>query len=211
MTISRLEKLRHHEELFATLHEKLIAADQIFKTEPADSDGENVQREGIVAALLAVQEYLRALGVEADFRDPIRSMIGALADLENGRMNPITEPSKREGGGRNSITNDVAAYRGHAAGVVTLLMVEGMRLPNAARRVASALGQEGFTISDREDRNQTQALINFRKALLAGRGKNKIARGVYDSIVSCKQYGPGAGDKLLEGLIKKVKKVSKPQ
>ncbi len=178
MTISRLEKLRHHEELFAKLYEQLKAADQIFKTEPADSDGPNFQREGIVAALVAVQKYLRAQGVGPDIRTLINSMIGALADIDNGRQTPITEPNKRRGIGRNPISNDIAKIRGHAAGVVTLLMGEGKRLPEAARRVARALSQEGFAISDREDRNQTQALINFRKALLAGRGKNKIARGV---------------------------------
>ena len=211
MTISRLQNLRQHEELFAKLYEKLIAADRTFKTEPADSDCQNFKREGIVAALMAVQEYLRAQGVEANVRDPIRSMIGALGDLENGRMNPITDPNKREGGGRNSISNDDAALRGLAAGTVTLLMASGAKLQEAARRVARALSQEGFTISNREDRDHTQSLINFRKALMAGRGKNETAAGVYNNAVSLHPKEPNAGERLLKELTKKVKKVSKPQ
>ena len=68
----------------------------------------------------------------------------------------------------------------------------------------------GFTIGERDDRDHTKALINFRKALMNGRVGNEVARGVYDSVVSCQKFGPSAGDKLLKDLILKVKKVSKP-
>ena len=91
MEESRLQKLRIFEARLVELHEHLKAAEAIFQTDPLGDDGVNFQREGISAALMAIQDFLRAEGFEAHIRGPIRSMIGALDDADEGRKNPILE------------------------------------------------------------------------------------------------------------------------
>lgn len=206
-----MQKLRSYEARLLELSDRLQAAEMTFKTDSLNTDSVNFKREGIVAALIAVQDFLRAEGIEAHIRDPIRSMIGALGDVDEGRKNPILERRAQDAPhGRKPILNDIAAIRGHAAAVVSLLMDNGMAQKEAAQKVSRALRHQGFVFSDREDRDQRQALLNYRKSLMAGRGKNEVAKKIYDTIWECRKHGPDAGNLMLEELVKKVKKVSKP-
>jgi len=206
--MTRLQKLREHERLLAELESELKKARAIFQTKDLDDLDENYERKGAVAALMAVHNYLRKVGIAPLLRDPTRAVIGALGDADCGRHNRLFKVNKKSG--RNAIENEIAACRGHAAAVVSLLVRRGEKSRAAAHKVASALDREGFQISGREDRDQTTALINFRKNLLSGRIKNEVARGVYDKVMDCEKYGPHAADRLLEELRAKVKKVSKP-
>ena len=42
---------------------------------------------------------------------------------------------------------------------------------------------DGFQFSNRDDRNQGQALINLRRSMMSGRGRNPVAREVYHTVV----------------------------
>ncbi|MBT3358815.1 MAG: hypothetical protein HN403_04200 [Rhodospirillales bacterium] len=211
MTESRLQKLRSHEARLQELRERLEAAVTMFKTVSFNEGNVNFEREGIVAALMAIQDFLRAEGFEAQIRHPIRSMIGALGDADEGRRNPILERRTQDvPHGRRPVSNDDAAFRGHAAAVVSLFMNSGTKLREAAQKVARALSQHGYFFSDRDDRDYAKAIINYRKSLMAGRGKNEVAKKVYDSVWDCRKYGHNAGERLLIDLVEKVKKVSKP-
>ena len=208
---SRKERLNFHEARLSELHIGLAKAESLFKDKSIDAGSDNFQREGIVSALMSVQEFLRAEGFESHLRDTIRTLIGALGDIDKGRDNPIFQKEKLENiTGRKTIRNDIAAMRGHAAALVSLYMNKGMKLNDAAHKVATALKRHGFVFSNRDDRDQALALINFRKSLLAGRVKNKVARAIYDTVWDCRYQDPNAGDRLLEELVKKIRKVSKP-
>jgi peptidoglycan/xylan/chitin deacetylase (PgdA/CDA1 family) len=206
--MSRLEKLREFERLLDELALTLEEAAKTYRTENLDDLERNYPREGVVAALMAVQAYLRAAGIRHTDRDPIRAVVGALGDAEEGRHNKLLAVAKSDG--RDPIGNEISAYRGHAVAIVTLLKNQGMKVRDAARKVASALDREGFQFTAREDRNQTKALINLRKSLMAGRGANEVSRAVYRAVVDCDQYGPDTAERLLDELVAKVRKVSKP-
>lgn len=211
MKPSRLQKRCDYESQLSELQKNLELAEATYKTDSLGADTVNYQREGIVEALIAVQNFLRAEGIEAHVRDPIRAIIGALGDADNGQENPILERrSSLSSSGRKPIRNEVAAFRGHAAAVVSLFMYSGMTLQEATTKVARTLSHQGFKFSNRDDQDQAKALLNFRKALMAGRGKNEAARAVYDNVWSCRRYGSDAGELMLKDLVEKVRKVSKP-
>ena len=197
-------------DAFARMLGQLEAAAEEFSTTSGVDDIQHM-RLGIVDAITAFHEFLRANGAHARLINPTRFLLAAMGDIAEGRSHPLFHPGDPEGvpAGRPTIDNQTSAIRGQAAGIVTLLVKDGMRLQEAADRVARMTSTHGFQFSNRDDRKPGQALINFRRSLMAGRGRNPVAREVYHTVVLLSREYDNAAEVLMQDLGDKIKKVSK--
>jgi hypothetical protein len=134
------------------------------KAKPEPGDEENAARMPAWAALQAVIEYLREVGLETATRAPLIHLLAALDDANAGRSNSILTPRDYRPGDRKLKTFPTAE-RPMAAAAVTLLHQEG-KMPTAAAvtMVERALGIDG--------------LHEFRKNLMKKRAP-EVARDEY--------------------------------
>ncbi|MER8574560.1 hypothetical protein NKG99_24250 [Mesorhizobium sp. M1409] len=145
--------------------ERLKASLDRANTEYRDRD----RRLGVWRTLAAVNTYFNRVGVPPEHLLPIKEIMGALLDADKGIKSPITEPAERtelpepakREDGRRSRPRRIPLMDGHhlatGAVVVSLFGDAGVKIADAARKVASAMG---LTHTE---------LINFRKELSAGR------------------------------------------
>ncbi|MCV3239668.1 hypothetical protein [Mesorhizobium sp. ZC-5] len=105
-------------------------------------------------ALDVVNSFLLAAGIDMKARLPLLELQAALADISEGRTNPILEKAAFESG-TSSRPIFEQQHMPLVAALVTLAKEEGMALGEAARYVASRFNQD------------TQKLLNYRKNLLS--------------------------------------------
>ncbi len=133
----------------AELCRRLTKAREIFdrpqedppdKTEALETPDEpfvpDWQREGVVAAIEAIYEYLLAVGVETRLIHPLTALSGALADVDDGVSNELLK-RRTPGPGRGPVQRLEQADRALACAAMTLFMRSGLSKRQAARRVTS--------------------------------------------------------------------------
>ena len=117
------------EQRLSLLHDRLAEAHKVFKKpQRADEkDAPHYQREGVVMALGAVLTFLQGEGVGVHVNAPLITLLGAIADIDNGRSNPLLERRKRKGPGAPPIALERALRLATASAAVTLLMQADMK------------------------------------------------------------------------------------
>ncbi|RUV59639.1 hypothetical protein EOA85_11120 [Mesorhizobium sp. M5C.F.Ca.IN.020.29.1.1] len=107
---------------------------------------EELGRERASAALNAVISYLRDIGLDGAWREPLLELSAALDDAKYGRANPITKPVPMLPGTPNKLVMD-RADEGMAAAAVDILVAHGLEKSDAALSiVAKRLGYKKETL-----------------------------------------------------------------
>ncbi|MER9331877.1 hypothetical protein [Mesorhizobium sp. M0488] len=107
---------------------------------------DELDREKASAALNAVISFLRDIGTEPSWREPLLQLSAALDDAKYGRVNPITKPVAMQPGTPNKLVMD-RADDGMAAAAVDILQAHcGKRADDALATVANALGYKKETL-----------------------------------------------------------------
>jgi hypothetical protein len=142
------------------LRQRLNEAAALYVKKPSDDEDEaHNSREGALAALGSVLDYIRDY-TEPDQRAPLLELMAALYDVKEGRkLSPLfIQPEKRKHTPSNEAFHEVLA-----SCIVTLLInSEAVSLDNACLRVARAYPE--LDISGK-------SLKNKRKAISACRGE----------------------------------------
>ncbi|WP_287244220.1 hypothetical protein [Mesorhizobium sp.] len=105
---------------------------------------EELGREKASAALNAVISFLRDVGTEPAWREPLLQLSAALDDAKYGRFNPITKPVPMPPGTPNKLVMD-RADDGMAAAAVDILNTH-CKADEALTTVARALGYKKETL-----------------------------------------------------------------
>ena len=84
MVKGRLQKHRDREKLLEELQQELAIAAHTFSTKADEPDEKNYECEGAVQALVAVLMYLRKEKFDRRQVEPLKALLGALADADNG-------------------------------------------------------------------------------------------------------------------------------
>jgi hypothetical protein len=106
-------------------------------------EGEDAGREGAVASLNAVTEFLAFFEGTLDHRQPIISLLNALANLNDGNVLPLLNPGAA-GPGRRPASHARESDKAMAASTVDRLCETGLG-PNEARKmVAQACREAGI-------------------------------------------------------------------
>lgn len=180
------------------LHAALDSAANSFHNDRDESPENQPNREGSALAVTAVINYLRDMKFERRLIEPLRAILAAFADVDDGTSNSLFIPQSSEGGAP-PLAHRRAADLGMASAIVSLLMTREHGEEEAAVRVVSVLNACGTTVAKRQDVSETSALINWRKTLKAGK-KGATARKVYDGFCSPPQYENLSADELLQRL-----------
>nr|WP_029354492.1 hypothetical protein [Mesorhizobium ciceri] len=107
---------------------------------------EELGRERASAALNAVISYLRDIGMESSWREPLLELSAALDDAKYGRVNPITKPAPMAPGTPNKLAL-ARADDGMAAAAVDILHTHcAMTTDVALTATANALGYRKETL-----------------------------------------------------------------
>jgi len=161
----RQDDSERQEEALAKLRTRLDEAVAVFessapKTDAVHEDPAFHERQGAAMALEALLDFLRPqLGIRPI--RPLLRLLGALADVEKGRSNPLTAPVNRPQSRPQASINQTIS-RATAVVAVDLLMRAGRSKSEALRRVAPLLVQETLT---------PKQLGAFRDRLRAGRSE----------------------------------------
>ncbi len=174
----RLQTHRDREKTLDQLQNSLASAADIFSTKADDVDETNYKCEGAVQALIAICNYLKEEKFAHRHVEPLKALVGALADADEGTENEIT--SIRKSNGASPRQHERSAVLGFACAIVTLLIGNGIGLKEATSQVARVLNQFGIRVGKSREGNEATALKNWRKKLMGGKQGN-IARGVYDA------------------------------
>lgn len=177
------------------LREKLSAAGDAYYAEGGEETGVHPNREGSAMALAAVTSFLRNMKFERRLLEPLRAILAAFADVDEGTSNSLFTPQDSEGGAP-PLAHRRAADLGMASAIITLLMARGHKEREAAVRVAGVLSACGVTVAKRAGGSDATALISWRKKLKSGM-KGVVAQGVYDGFCSPPQYQNLSADELL--------------
>jgi hypothetical protein len=184
MAKARLQTHRDREKTLDQLQNSLAGAANIFSTKADEVDETNYKRKGALQALIAVCKYLREEKFDRRQVEPLRVLVGALADADDGSTNEIIAVRKIISGAPPR-QHDQSAVLGVASAIVTLLMRKGAKLEDAASQVARILNQFDIWVGKSREGNEIKALINWRKKLMAGK-QGDVARGAYDPICTPK-------------------------
>ena len=183
--------MEHHRRIVAALLERLERARLELEHAAAGKDLA-AQRRAIAESLTALLDYSHELGVRPAQVRPLRVLLGALADVDAGRSNPLLKPEHATGAPQ--MARQRAMDLALACACVTLLIrpYGNMRLADACALVSRVLRRRGVEMS-------ATGLKNWRRALLAGRQPVE-AREFYDRMIKQHKDAPHAADSLLHAL-----------
>lgn len=103
-----------------------------------DHESATVRRGACVAALAAVEDLVRAIDRgDTSLREPILWLMSGLADVENGRTDPLFTPERKS---KPPLPILAQMLRGHVAAVQEMLVKTGKTPDEAARRTFQLLG-----------------------------------------------------------------------
>lgn len=139
-----LSVMRDDRERLERLMESLGEALAEYRKPMPDFDSDQAavhpQREGCAKALTAVMQYLRPLVPEHGYLHPLLSLLGAIADADEGRSPKLFKPRRDPKGSRIPIGDD--AKLAMASAIVTTMIHHGTAQRNAVRAVARKIGCE---------------------------------------------------------------------
>lgn len=108
-----------------------------------DPSAPNVGRKSIILSLLAINDFLTAVGIQDKaVHLPLNELIYALEDLNRGRVRPLIQKAKVAHRSKNSVAEEF--FRTLAAAAMDLHMMEKVRRKEAARIVARELTKMGY-------------------------------------------------------------------
>ena len=114
-----------------------------------EPDAKHWQREGAAEAVVAILDYLKPHS-EGKIRKPLFEILGAIADADHGRPNPLTTPRKRsKSAPRKSIHE--SSRNALAAVTVSLMMDNGIKENQAVRKVAPLVDLKASVLGSRRD------------------------------------------------------------
>lgn len=97
-------------------------------------------RAGVIAALAAVANYLRAVGVKPELSAPLANLAAALGDAEGGRSNALLKPEKHKQTTPKKNIRETMDWASGAAAVTIWKDEAGWTLPKALKEAAKVLG-----------------------------------------------------------------------
>jgi hypothetical protein len=103
-------------------------------------------REAAMLSLTAVIDFLNSVDDchREQLGKPLVKLFVALDAVRHGKRSPLLEPAKQ--GGRPADTDFEAGYKAWAAAAMTLLMNNGLRQEEAARKVAREMSRSGYRL-----------------------------------------------------------------
>lgn len=109
-------------------------------------DDPESQRQAAMMSLAAVIDFLNSVDDchREQLGKPLVTLFIALDALDKGKRSPLLGPTKQ--GGRPADTDFEAGYKAEAAAAMTLLMDNGLRQKEAARKVAKELSRFGYRL-----------------------------------------------------------------
>jgi hypothetical protein len=150
----------------ARLREGLAAARSKYK-----GDNSEVDRRSAAEALHAVNVFLRsrtsAGDIDAESLVPLVSLLGALADVEEGHSRPMLEPSQKKAG-RPKISQNYENLWATASAAITFLMEGDFTEEQAAREVARLLEKYHLPLPGAREGLPWKKLTGWRDKLNQG-------------------------------------------
>ena len=163
--------------------------------------GPESERKGAHDALVAVLDYLHAVGIESAISLPLQALLAALEDADRGKPNRLTQAVKLTN--RPPVGIKEACDLALASAAITFLNEAGLELKQAALKVIRQAPEL--------DRNANQ-LVTWRKNLLRGKqrplGPLAEARKFYETVLdsAADHQRDEAADKALAMLREKLGK-----
>ncbi|TGR22395.1 MULTISPECIES: hypothetical protein [unclassified Mesorhizobium] len=143
---------------------------------PVEGHKDELGREKAFAALNAVISFLRDIGTEPAWREPLLQLSAALDDAKYGRANPITKPVPMLPGTPNKLVMD-RADEGMAVAAVDILITHcGKKTDEALTAVAKRLGY------------RKEALRATRKNLRAPKAKGRPDKASKEAVAAYRYW-----------------------
>jgi hypothetical protein len=180
----------------SALREKLVSARGLYdadRTNPVDQG-----RTGVRLALGAVIECFDGLGFGSNALEPLRAAFHALTDVDEGRRNALLEPANAPGRAPASVIT--VALQAAAAAALEMGMKAGHSKPEAAKAVAKALTQGGFSIPGKS--HVTSRAVILWRDKFSGFNGGIPGAAQYAHFVEAMQQAPSAPEKRFEDALK---------
>ena len=129
-------EIKSTEEALVFLFEGLREAYRLFE------EGKDAARLGVIEALNVVIKFLSFFDGTIDHRQPLVSLINALASLEEGNVLPLLKPHPRPG--RRPASPARESDKALAAGTVHRLCETGLDIKEACEKVAKVCREAGI-------------------------------------------------------------------
>jgi len=134
---------------------------------------EHRQRRNVINALVAVIEFLTALGADADVSPPaLNDLLYELVDLDRGIVGPLLKPTKLHGRPPKALSDDLS--RAMAAAAMTRLMDgRAMSREEAAYDIARRLNKLGYKST------RAREVAKWREKMMAEPSNPAVSRYHY--------------------------------